>query len=47
MKNPELMLALFGLLGVVVVTGLVAIPVIEQVDAKECKNKRRYNNLQG
>ena len=40
MKNQELMLtALFIVLGAVLVTGLVAIPVIEEANAALCKTK--------
>ena len=39
MQNQELMLALFLVLGVVLVTGLVAIPIMEEADAALCKTK--------
>ena len=39
MNQQTLMLALFMVLGVVLVTGLIAVPVIEEADATSCKTK--------
>jgi hypothetical protein len=53
MQNQELMLELFLVLGVVLVTGLIAIPVMEEADAKcvlfknngdPCKDKKPKKN---
>jgi hypothetical protein len=39
MNQQTFMLALFMVLGVVLVTGLIAVPVIEEAQAADDKNK--------
>ena len=44
MNQQTLMLALFMVLGVVLVTGLIAVPVIEEADAK-CEGFKKNGDI--
>jgi hypothetical protein len=47
MNQQTLMLALFLVLGVVLVTGLIAIPILEEADARSSTASERNKGQQG